>query len=119
MIAMTLAIDVANLNDGVDFYVRAFGLTVSKRSSSGAVLDGAAMPIYLLPEPAGLVRSYQRHWTPIHLDFLVGDLDDAVERAVSAGAKLDRAIQVQDWGRMANMADPFGNGFDLLEEKKH
>jgi predicted enzyme related to lactoylglutathione lyase len=122
MIKMSLAIDVPNVSDGVEFYVRAFGLTVSKRSSSSAVLAGAAMPIYLLDEPAVLsgreIRNYDRHWTPVHLDFLVGNLEEAVERAVLAGAKLDREILVQDWGRMANMADPFGNGFDLIEERK-
>jgi len=28
-------------------------------------------------------------------------------------ASLDREIQIREYGRMANMADPFGNGFDL------
>ena len=38
-----------------------------------------------------------------------------MKRALSAGATLEREIQVQAWGRMANMADPFGHGFCLLE----
>ena len=38
------------------------------------------------------------------------------DAAVAAlGARLDRPIQDADYGRMANMADPFGNGFDLIE----
>jgi uncharacterized glyoxalase superfamily protein PhnB len=61
------------------------------------------------------LRDYARHWTPLHLDFEVERLEDAMKRALSAGATLEREIQVQAWGRMANMADPFGHGFCLLE----
>ena len=28
---------------------------------------------------------------------------------------LDGQIQIREYGRIANMADPFGNGFDLIE----
>ncbi|HEY0094307.1 MAG TPA: VOC family protein, partial [Archangium sp.] len=48
-------------------------------------------------------------------DFTVTDLEAAVQRARAAGATLERDIQEQKWGRMANLADPFGNGFCLLE----
>jgi uncharacterized glyoxalase superfamily protein PhnB len=44
-------------------------------------------------------------------------LETAISRAIAAGAKLEREIQVHDWGRMANMADPFGHGFDLIQER--
>jgi len=30
-------------------------------------------------------------------------------------AIVDRPVQDREYGRMANMADPFGNGFDLIE----
>ncbi|MCI0557260.1 MAG: hypothetical protein MN733_02105, partial [Nitrososphaera sp.] len=50
-----------------------------------------------------------------HLDFMTTDLDAAVRKAQDAGASLEGDIQVREWGRMANMADPFGNGFDLIE----
>jgi predicted enzyme related to lactoylglutathione lyase len=85
---------------------------------------GATSPIDLLACPpdsepcAGHPserRGYQRHWTPVHLDFAVADLDAAVKRVCAFGATLDRAIQERPWGRMANCADPFGNGFCLLE----
>jgi predicted enzyme related to lactoylglutathione lyase len=48
---------------------------------------------------------------------VVSDLDAAVRRAVDAGAVLDREIQSRRWGRLANLADPFGNGLCLLEMK--
>jgi uncharacterized glyoxalase superfamily protein PhnB len=51
----------------------------------------------------------------VHLDFVVSGIDGAVTKLVAAGAKLERPIQDRRWGRMANMADPFGHGFDLLE----
>ena len=38
-----------------------------------------------------------------------------VERLIGRGASLDRSIQSREYGRIANMADPFGNGFDLIE----
>jgi hypothetical protein len=31
------------------------------------------------------------------------------------GASLDRDVKSREYGRFANMADPFGNGFDLIE----
>jgi predicted enzyme related to lactoylglutathione lyase len=121
---MRVCIDVDDLEKGIAFYTRAFDLEVGRRlDRSWVELVGAPSPIDLLAEPAGSKaspiaearRDYGRHWTPVHLDFSVPDLDVAVKRAVDAGAMLDREIQDRPWGRMANMADPFGNGFCLLE----
>ena len=86
-------------------------------------LGGARLPIHLLlrPEPefragsATLRRDHVRHWTPVHLDFVVDDLETAVDRAVAAGGVLDRDIAEHHHWRMANLADPFGNGVDLIE----
>jgi predicted enzyme related to lactoylglutathione lyase len=52
---------------------------------------------------------------PVHLDFIVSNLDNVVGRLCGLGATLDREIQIREYGRIANMADPFGNGFDLIE----
>ena len=51
----------------------------------------------------------------MHLDFIVADLDRMVSRLLAKGAALDREIKCREYGRIANMADPFGNGFDLIE----
>ena len=51
----------------------------------------------------------------MHLDFVVTDLDARVARLVALGGTLDRAVRDREYGRIANMADPFGNGFDLIE----
>jgi predicted enzyme related to lactoylglutathione lyase len=60
-------------------------------------------------------RDYQRHWTPVHLDFVVSDIRRAIERARAAGATLERDVTTHAYGKLALLADPFGNGFCLLE----
>ena len=45
----------------------------------------------------------------------VPDLDAALARAVAAGATLERPVSEAAWGRMANLADPFGHGLCLLQ----
>ena len=60
-------------------------------------------------------RTYARHWTPVHLDFVVDDVERAVANAVAAGATLERPIATYDWGKLALMADPFGHGFCFIE----
>jgi predicted enzyme related to lactoylglutathione lyase len=120
-----VCIDVEDLDAAVAFYTRAFGLTPGRRSGDEwAELLGAPCEIDLLLRPPGTaavptgtraLRAYERHWTPVHLDFVVDDVDDAVARAVSAGAKLERAAETHPWGRIAILADPFGHGFCLLQ----
>jgi predicted enzyme related to lactoylglutathione lyase len=117
-------IDVADLERGIAFYCDGLGLTLKRRlSPSWVELAGANLPIFLLGnrKPTAnlggtqIRRDFARHWTPVHLDFIVPDMDAAVTRLTALGATLDRAIQLAEYGRIANMADPFGNGFDLIE----
>jgi catechol 2,3-dioxygenase-like lactoylglutathione lyase family enzyme len=124
MIELRACIDVDDLERAIAFYTEALGLKVGRRlGSEWAELLGATSPIDLLARPAGspaspgasLVRDYHRHWTPVHLDFTVTGLDTVVQRARAAGATLERDIQEREWGRMANLADPFGHGLCLLE----
>src|SRR5690606_9848516 len=84
-------IDVDDLDRAIQFYRDAFGFEVTRRfGADGAELTGAGAPIYLLRKaqgsrPAGTVaggRDYARHWTPVHLDFVVDDVDAAVGTAV-------------------------------------
>jgi predicted enzyme related to lactoylglutathione lyase len=124
MFEMRVCIDVPDLENGIAFYTRALGLSVGRRLSTyWAELLGGQAPIDLLAERAGtspipdpaVKRAYVRHWTPVHLDVMVKDIDEAVKRATEAGATLERPIQDRKWGRLANLADPFGNGLCLLE----
>jgi predicted enzyme related to lactoylglutathione lyase len=122
---MRVCIDVDDLERGIAFYTQGLGLRLGRRLTEGwAELLGATSPIDLLanpPESAPVEgapssrRTYDRHWTPVHMDFVVTGLEAQVSKLVSHGAILERPIQERRWGRMANMADPFGHGFDLLE----
>ena len=115
-------IDVPELEPAIAFYTRGLGLGVGRRfGDDGVELLGGTSPIYLLARPAGTEpapgarrRDYARHWTPVHLDFVVPDVDAAVERAVEAGARVDQPAVDRSWGRIAILADPFGHGFCLL-----
>jgi predicted enzyme related to lactoylglutathione lyase len=51
----------------------------------------------------------------VHLDFITEDIDAAIARAVAAGAVLERPVRDEAWGRIALLADPFGNGFCLIQ----
>jgi lactoylglutathione lyase len=62
-------------------------------------------------------RGYARHWTPVHLDFVVGDIASALERAVRAGARREGEIADLVWGKLAVLSDPWGHGFCLIEFK--
>jgi predicted enzyme related to lactoylglutathione lyase len=42
-------------------------------------------------------------------------MDEAVARAVGAGAKLEAPAKDTAYGRIAMLADPFGHGFCLLQ----
>jgi predicted enzyme related to lactoylglutathione lyase len=126
-----ISIDVDDIERAVDFYTRGIGLSVVERGSDcgsdWAHLTHEGQTIFIMQMPPGSdaienahsPRNYSRHWTPIHLDFVVADLDQAVDQALAAGGKLDRPIQRrQKLADMANMSDPFGNGFDLIQERK-
>ncbi|MFY2842338.1 GNAT family N-acetyltransferase [Achromobacter ruhlandii] len=117
-------IDVPDLEAAIDFYSRAFGLTLHRRLGPGAAeMLGASAPIYLLQKAAGTPaagavrqpRDYARHWTPVHLDVVVDDVDDAVARAVAAGARLEDPAASHDWGRIAHLSDPFGHGICIMQ----
>jgi predicted enzyme related to lactoylglutathione lyase len=110
-----ISIDVDDLEHAVEFYTRGLGLSVIARGRGWAHLDHEGQTIFImqLPQSSDAVesahspRDYSRHWTPVHLDFVVADVDQAVERALAAGAELDRPIlRRPKLGDMANMADP-------------
>jgi predicted enzyme related to lactoylglutathione lyase len=116
-------IDVDDLPRALKFYRDGLGLTVRRRFGDfGVELAGATSSIFLLVKPAGTQpapgaapRDYRRHWTPVHLDFVVDDVDAACAQALAAGACLEGDIETHRWGRIAHLADPFGHGLCLLQ----
>lgn len=122
---LLINIDVDDLDRAIRFYTTAFDLTCERHLFGGSVAElvGADCRIYLLAKPAGTacstatkaLRDYRRHWTPVHLDFVVEDLATAVERAVAAGATLEGNVRSFAWGQHAELSDPFGHGFCLVQ----
>jgi len=117
-------IDVDDLERAIAFYTALLALKVGRRFGDVVVeLVGGAVPLYLLVKEAGTAaspasaerRRYARHWTPVHLDFVVPDVDKAVAAALVIGATLDGPAATHSWGRIARLADPFGNGFCLIQ----
>ena len=117
-------LDVDDLEKAARFYGSAFGLRVGRRFGAlGVEMLGSSSPIYLLVKSPGTPaadtisqrRSYERHWTPVHLDFVVDEIEPAVQRAVLSGARLEKPIATHKWGKLALMADPFGHGFCFLQ----
>jgi predicted enzyme related to lactoylglutathione lyase len=118
-------IDVDDLDKAIAFYAHGLGLRLERCLFDGTVaeMSGASSTIQLLLKPAGSrpataiesKREYDRHWTPVHLDFAVDDICAAVERAIRAGATLEGTVQSFAWGRLATLSDPFGHGFCLLQ----
>lgn len=124
MPGLLINIDVPDLVAGELFYTSALGLTAARRFDDDILeLTGCEISLYLIAKPAGSAigpgggdfRRYGRHWTPVHPDFSVGDLDDAIRRAVAAGAVQEGETLDLPYGRQAMFADPFGNGFCLIE----
>jgi predicted enzyme related to lactoylglutathione lyase len=117
-------IDVPDINSAIRFYTGGLGLVFERFLTEQVAelsLDGTKF--YLLEKKSGSraaitssdERVYERHWTPVHLDFVVENIAEAFEKALAAGAKVDTAIATHAWGKIAILSDPFGNGFCLIE----
>lgn len=119
-----LNIDVPDLKSAEEFYCAAFDLRVGRRLWGGVLeLLGGPVTIYLLQKPEGTapaltsnsVRTYSRHWSPLHLDIVVADIQAAIGKVIAAGAVQEGVITETAWGKLALFADPYGHGFCLIE----
>jgi predicted enzyme related to lactoylglutathione lyase len=117
-------IDVPDLEIAVAFYQAAVGLTLSRVIDGDvAELIGASCVLYLLRKPPGsaassaaaATRQYTRHWTPVHIDFVVESIEEAAKRAILAGARQEsECVEWMD-SKCITFSDPFGHGFCLIE----
>lgn len=117
-------IDVPELAPAVDFYCAALGLRLNRLIEDDvAELAGASCLIYLLRNAAGsspgstvpAVRDYSRHWTPMHIDFVVDDVHEAARRARDAGATQESECVEWKGSKCITFSDPFGHGFCVIE----
>lgn len=116
--------DVPELAPAIEFYRAALGLHVARviDDDVAELTDGSSV-FYLLQKRAGSspvtdraeVRQYARHWTPVHIDFVVDNVEEAAKRAVGAGAR--RESNCVEWmgSKCITLSDPFGHGFCLIE----
>jgi catechol 2,3-dioxygenase-like lactoylglutathione lyase family enzyme len=120
----SVSIDVPRLDEGLRFYRDALGLAeIARPVPSYVVLKCGGARIGLIEKTAGTrpaagaddVRRYDRHWTPVHIDFHVDDFEAFLAKAVRAGAICEQRYE-GGGGRppVAFCSDPFGNGFCVL-----
>ena len=124
---MTMAVDVPSIDEGLKFFGDVFGFVESSRPHPGyVVLTAGEATIGLLAKPAGTspapgssdVRSYERHWTPVHIDFRVVDFEATLTRALESGATSEQVHRVSGYPPVAFCSDPFGHGFCIVGTSK-
>jgi|SRR6478736_3111446 len=118
-----VSIDVSDLEAGLRFYGSVFGFVEKSRPfPTMAILDGNNVSVCMHEKPAGSKsssggdekRHYERHWTPVHLDFHVADFDAALERVRAAGGAIENEFRHHGPKPAAFCGDPFGNGFCVI-----
>ncbi len=119
----SVTIDVPSLEQGLLFYRDAFGLAeIARPIPSYAVLQCGEASLGLMEKAAGThpakgsddVRRYERHWTPVHIDFHVEDFEGTLARVIRAGALCENKFDMPGRPPIAFCSDPFGNGFCLV-----
>lgn len=128
MARLLVNIDVKNLVQAKEFYTRAFDLRTGRSfGDAGIELFCGDTALYLLVKDEGSkpfhaagaadARRFERHWTPVHLDFVVDDLDSAIEKVKAAGGIFAESAEprVANWGKIVEFSDPFGNGICLVQ----
>jgi catechol 2,3-dioxygenase-like lactoylglutathione lyase family enzyme len=124
----SVTIDVPQLDEGLRFYRDALGLVeVARPVHTCVILDGGGSQVGLIEKAAGTapakgsqdVRRYERHWTPVHIDFHVDNFEISLAKVLQAGAKCEQKFASGDHPPIAFCSDPFGNGFCIVGTKAH
>jgi catechol 2,3-dioxygenase-like lactoylglutathione lyase family enzyme len=122
----SVTIDVPQLDEGLKFYRDALGLVeVARPVATYVILQCGTSRIGLMEKQAGTkpakgsndVRRYERHWTPVHIDFHVADFEGVLVNAVNAGATCEQKFEGGGRPPIAFCSDPFGNGFCIIGKK--
>jgi predicted enzyme related to lactoylglutathione lyase len=124
-VSLIINVDIPDIEKGIAFYRDGLGFTLHRMLFDGTVAEmkGAGCLVYLLPHAggtiavpySGIARDYSPHWTPVHLDLAIPDLELAINRALAAGATRSGPQTSQPYGKLALMRDPFGHGFCLIQ----
>lgn len=121
---LLINIDVPELASAIEFYCSAFGLELNRvLDDDVAELTGGESTIYLLKHGSGsrcvkrpmTYRDYSRHWTSVHIDVVVEDIDQAAARVRGCGAVQESDCIEWRGSKCITFSDPFGHGFCLIE----
>ncbi|HEX3756157.1 MAG TPA: VOC family protein [Rhizomicrobium sp.] len=119
----SVTIDVPKLDEGLRFYRDTLGLVeIARPVATYVILGCGGSQVGLIEKPAGTkpakssddVRRYERHWTPVHIDFHVDNFEIALAKVLKAGAQCEQKFEGGDHPPIAFCSDPFGNGFCLV-----
>ena len=122
MAEVSVSIDVSDMEKAVLFYTKALGCSEIRVGEGTTKLGADNVNIFLLKkesESNPLItgtssRNYERHWTPVHLDFYVSEIEKIVSLVKELGGASEGS-QSGDWGAVEFCSDPFGNGFCLCK----
>jgi predicted enzyme related to lactoylglutathione lyase len=121
-----VSIDVPDLAAGLQFYESVFGFVEKARPfPTMAILDANNVTVCMHEKAAGTtsspggadLRRYERHWTPVHIDVHVADLDAVLARVRADGGTIELELRTQGPQPVAFCSDPFGNGFCVIGER--
>jgi catechol 2,3-dioxygenase-like lactoylglutathione lyase family enzyme len=122
----SVSIDVPKLDEGLRFYRDALGLAeVARPIPTYVILKCGDAQIGLVEKAAGTkpakgsddIRRYERHWTPVHIDFHVENFEAVLAEVLNAGANCEQKFEGGRYPPTAFCSDPFGNGFCLIGKK--
>jgi catechol 2,3-dioxygenase-like lactoylglutathione lyase family enzyme len=90
---VSICVDVPDLKAATAFYCDALGCSIDKEQASHNTLFVGGTTLHLMLKEGGTdatgtgscIRTYERHWTPVHLDFAVDDVDAAVSEVKRLG----------------------------------
>jgi len=122
---VSICIDVSDIKQGTRFYSSALGCEIKREEEKSTELSVENTTIHLIEKEENsnpLItgtssRTYKRHWTPVHLDFSVTDINKTLTQIQEFGGKMEGKEEGK-WGAAAFCADPFGNGFCIIKINK-
>jgi PhnB protein len=119
---VTPYLSVRGAADAIDFYTKIFGATERMRmpGPDGRIghaelqlRDSVVMLSDEFPD-MGVVSPQSLGGTPVTLSIYVDDVDSVIDRAVAAGATLDRPIEDRFYGdRSGQIVDPWGHRWSI------
>jgi PhnB protein len=120
--ALTPTLAVDNAAQAIEFYKRAFGAKERGRMPGpGDTIAHAELEIgdsvLMLSDPlpqSTLTPPKELRGTSVGIVLYVEDVDEVVQQAIDAGAKVTTPVEDQFWGdRFGKVADPFGHEWQI------